>query len=284
VRIQIGRAGGTMATRLADTAAGRITVPELRDAATVVILREPPDGSGIEVLMLRRPAAMSFAPGANVFPGGATDPADYAGIAWYGPAPAEFGARLGASPEVARALVCAAVRETFEECGLLLAGAADGGPLAAPAGPSWEADRAGLTGGTLTLAELLAARGLVLRADLLAPRAHWITPVGETRRFDTRFFVAALPAGQVAAAHAAEADHLTWLRPAAALDAAKAKEIFLLPPTATMLNDLAAAAAAGMSLPAILAQRRTIEPVRPRMELEDGTPWLVLPDTAGYPW
>lgn len=284
MRVQIGRAGDTLATRLADIAAGRVAAPALRDAATVVILREPGDGAGVEVLMLRRPSAMAFAPGAYVFPGGSTDPADYAGVAWHGPAPAEFGARLGASPEVARALVCAAVRETFEESGVLLAGEAGGGPLAAPAGASWEADRAGLTGGSLTLAGLLAARGLELRADLLAPCAHWITPVGETRRFDTRFFVAALPDGQVAAAHAAEADHVAWLRPAAALDAAKAKEIFLLPPTATMLNDLASAAAAGLGLAAILAQQRAIEPVRPRMVLEDGIPWLVLPDTVAYPW
>jgi 8-oxo-dGTP pyrophosphatase MutT (NUDIX family) len=283
VRRQIGPAGGTMATRLADIEAGRIAIPELRDAATVVILRESPESAGVEVLMLRRPSAMAFAPGAYVFPGGSVDPADSVGTGWYGPSPAEFGARLGTSAEVAGALVCAAVRETFEECGLLLAGDADGGPLAAPSGPSWEADRAGLTGGSLTLAELLAARGLVLRADLLAPRAHWITPIGETRRFDTRFFVAAQPSGQVAAGHAAEADHVAWFRPEAALEAARAKEIFLLPPTATILGDLASAAAAGMSLPAILAQQPVIEPVEPRIVLEDGTPWLVLPDTVGYP-
>ena len=74
--------------------------------------------------MLRRVAAMKFAPGAYVFPGGSVDPADYAAeVGWHGPDPAEFGARLGASAEMARALVCAAVRETFEEAGVLLAGA-----------------------------------------------------------------------------------------------------------------------------------------------------------------
>ena len=92
--------------------------------------------------MLRRTAAMKFAPGAYVFPGGSVDPADYgAEVGWHGPSPAEFGARLGASAEVARALVCAAVRETFEEAGVLLAGAPGGGPLATPSGPSWDADR-----------------------------------------------------------------------------------------------------------------------------------------------
>src|SRR6202044_4247471 len=134
--------------------------------------------AGVEVLMLRRVAAMKFAPGAYVFPGGAVDPADFGpAVGWYGPDPAEFGARLGASAEMARALVCAAVRETFEEAGVLLAGAPDGGPLADPSGPpdgsgpSWEADRAALVAGAVTLAELLARRGLVLRADLLVPGA-----------------------------------------------------------------------------------------------------------------
>ena len=79
--------------------------------------------------MLRRTTTMKFAPGAYVFPSGSVDPADYgAAMGWQGPSPAEFGARLGASAEVARALVCAAVRETFEESGLLLAGAPDDGP------------------------------------------------------------------------------------------------------------------------------------------------------------
>jgi 8-oxo-dGTP pyrophosphatase MutT (NUDIX family) len=292
VRIQLGRAGGKLATRLTDIAAGRIAVPELRDAATVIILRPAQDGTqagrhgggdpGVEVLMLRRTAAMAFAPGAYVFPGGSVDPGDYADIGWYGPSAAEFGARLGASAELARALVIAAVRETFEESGLLLAGAS-GGPVADPSGPSWEADRAALISGALTLPGLFAARGLVLRADLLVPWARWITPDAEVRRFDARFFAAALPAGQLAAGHAAESDHVAWLRPAAAIDAARRREIVLFPPTAVLLNELASAAAAGTSLPGILAQRRTIEPVRPRMEVEDGTPWLILPDTVAYP-
>ena len=109
--------------------------------------------------MLRRTAAMKFAPGAYVFPGGSVDQGDYdAEVGWQGPSPAEFGARFGAPAAVAQALVCAAVRETFEEAGVLLAGA-PGGPLADPSGPSWEADRLALTAGELTLARLLSARG-----------------------------------------------------------------------------------------------------------------------------
>jgi len=291
VRIQLSWFGEKLATRLADIEAGRATPAEPRDAATVVILRTAADG--VETLMLRRTAAMKFAPGAYVFPGGSVDPADYgAEVGWHGPSPAEFGARLGASAEVARALVCAAVRETFEESGVLLAGRADGpdGPdgalgasLAVPAGPSWEADRAALTAGTLTLAELLSRRGLVLRADLLVPWARWVTPEGEPRRFDARFFAAALPEGQQAVGHEAEAEHVAWLRPASAIEAARAGEISLLPPTAATLNDLASAVAAGAGLDGILATRRVIEPVCPRLVLEDGQAWLVVPDGVGYP-
>jgi 8-oxo-dGTP pyrophosphatase MutT (NUDIX family) len=281
VRIQLERFGERLAQRLADIETGRIAPAVPRDAATVMVLRSLAEG--VEVLMLRRVAAMKFAPGAYVFPGGSVDPADFgAEIGWQGPSPAEFGARLGASAEMARALVCAAVRETFEEAGILLAGSPDG-PLVAPSGPAWEADRAALAAGTLTLAGLLSRRGLVLRADLLVPWTRWITPEGEPRRFDARFFVAALPAGQVVTGHEAESDHVAWLRPVAAIEAARAGEISLLPPTATTLQDFAAAVADGGGLADILATRPAIEPIRPSLLLEDGQAWLVLPDEVGYP-
>jgi 8-oxo-dGTP pyrophosphatase MutT (NUDIX family) len=292
VRIRLNWFGEKLAQRLADLEAGRIEPAAPRDAATVMLLR--PAGTapaGVEVLMLRRVAAMKFAPGAYVFPGGSVDPADYdAPVGWHGPDPAEFGARLGATAEMARALVCAAVRETFEEAGVLLAGAPDGGPVADPSGPSWEADRAALTAGELTLAELLSRRGLVLRADLLTPWARWITPEGEPRRFDARFFAAALPAGQVATGHAAESDRIAWLRPADAIESARAGEISLLPPTATTLHDFAVAEGAVAdgdgredAVIEILGRRPVIEPIVPRLVLEDGQAWLYVPDEVGYP-
>ena len=293
MRIRLNWFGEKLAQRLADLEAGRITPAVPRDAATVMLLRPAGTGAGtgagVEVLMLRRVAAMKFAPGAYVFPGGSVDPADYdAPVGWHGPDPAEFGARLGASPEMARALVCAAVRETFEEAGVLLAGAPDGGPVADPSdpsGPSWEADRAALVAGTLTLAELLSRRGLVVRADLLVPWARWITPEGEPRRFDARFFAAALPAGQRATGHAAESDHIAWLRPGDAIESARAGQISMLPPTATTLHDFAVAGAVdgGDAVAGILGRRPVIEPVVPRLVLEDGQAWLYVPDEVGYP-
>jgi 8-oxo-dGTP pyrophosphatase MutT (NUDIX family) len=281
VRIQLNSAsglGGRLAQRVADMAAGRTAVAAPRNAATVMLLR-PGTPDGVEVLMLRRTAAMKFAPGAYVFPGGSVDEADFsAEIGWHGPSPADFGTQLGCSAELAGALVCAAVRETFEESGVLLAGTPDG-LTAGLADPSWEADRMALTAGTLTLPGLLAKRGLAVRADLLVPWTRWITPEAEPRRFDTWFFAAALPAGQEATGHLAEADKTTWLRPADAISAARGGTISLLPPTAATLNEFTKCG----DLADILGRRRTVAPVQPRMVVEDGEAWLLIPDEVAYP-
>jgi 8-oxo-dGTP pyrophosphatase MutT (NUDIX family) len=276
-----------MAARIADIEAGRVIPARPRDAATVMVLRPAADaaatpaGDGVEVLMLRRPAAMAFAPGAYVYPGGSVDLGDAdLRVGWHGPSAADIGERLGASPELARALVCAAVRETFEEAGILLAGTPEGS-LAVPDGPAWDRDRAALVSGSKTLAEVLARRGLVVRADLLTPWARWITPEAEPKRFDARFFAAALPPGQQAAGHATETEQTAWLRPGAAIEAARGGSITLLPPTATTLNEFAAYG--GLPLPQILGQRRAITPVQPRFEVDQGQAWLVIPDEADYP-
>jgi 8-oxo-dGTP pyrophosphatase MutT (NUDIX family) len=270
-----------MAARIADIEAGRVPPAQPRDAATVMVLRPAAAGDGVEVLLLRRPAAMAFAPGAYVYPGGSVDLSDAdLRIGWHGPSAADIGERLGASPELARSLVCAAVRETFEEAGILLAGTPDGA-LAVPDGPAWDRDRAALVSGSDTLAAVLARRGLVVRADLLTPWARWITPEAEPKRFDARFFAAALPPGQRAAGHATETEQTAWLRPEAAIEAARDGSIMLLPPTATTLNEFAARGS--LPLPQLLGQRRTITPVQPRFEVDQDQAWLVIPDEADYP-
>lgn len=281
MRIQLNSApgfGDRLAQRIADVVEGRTVPAAPRNAATVMLLRpSPPDG--VEVLMLRRTAAMKFAPGAYVFPGGSVDEADFsAEIGWHGPSPADFGSRLGCSAELAGALVCAAVRETFEESGVLLAGTPDGLAVGL-ADPSWEADRMALTAGTLTLPGLLARRHLAVHADLLVPWTRWITPEAEPRRFDTWFFAAALPAGQQATGHLAEADETAWLRPADAIAAARAGTISLLPPTVTTLNEFTKCG----DLADILGRRRTVAPVLPRVVVEDGEAWLLIPDEVAYP-
>ncbi|GAB1819301.1 NUDIX hydrolase [Herbidospora sp. RD11066] len=218
---------GELGERARDLLAGRLVPVTPRAAATVALLREPP----LEVYLLRRVATMAFAAGAYVFPGGSVDPRD-AGpdIGWAGPSPAEWAVTLNADETTARGLVCAAVRETFEESGVLLAGdPVDDTTM-------WEAERLALISRELSFAEFLAANGLVLRTDLLKPWAHWITPEIETRRFDTRFFVAALPKGQRTRDVGGEADTVVWTRPADAL----ASEYFLMPPTLHTLTMLAA--------------------------------------------
>jgi len=272
---------GKLAERAREIAEGTRQPAVPRDAATVILIRQA--GSGVEAFLLRRVAELEFAPGACVFPGGSVDPPDAdPGIGWTGPDPAELGRRLDVPPDRARALVCAAVRETFEEAGVLLAG-----PDASPAdlvrgGAGLAGDRQALLAGTTSLAEVLSRRGLVVRADLLIPWARWITPEASPRRFDTWFFAAALPPGQTATAalegHAdpGESESGMWLRPAAALEAARAGEITLLPPTAVTLGELAGHA----DVAAILARRPVITPRLPTVIVEGGRARLAMPPDA----
>ena len=254
---------------------GEVEVPPTRDAATVALLRDGPEGP--EVYLLRRVRAMAFAGGMHVFPGGSVDPADaHASVAWAGPPAADFAAAFRVDEPLARALVCAAVRETFEESGVLLAGPSPDEVLADVSTDEWEAERAALEAREQSLSELLGRRGLVLRADLLRPFAHWITPEVEPKRFDTRFFLARVPAGQVCRDAGSEADRRLWLRPQEALD----RELMMLPPTAVALADLAGHADVESALDA----RREISPVLPKLVVDDADEVaFLLPGDAGYP-
>ena len=245
-----------------------------RDAATVALVRS--GGEGLEVYLLRRVRGMAFAGGMHVFPGGSVDPADAeAAIGWSGPSAAEWAAAFGTTEPVARALVCAAVRETFEESGVLLAGTSPDDVLADVSTDEWEAERVALEAREQSLSELLTRRGLVLRADLLRPLAHWITPEVEPKRFDTRFFLAEMPAGQVCRTVGSEADLRVWVRPQAALD----EQLQMLPPTAAVLADLASYD----DVAAALAAERTITPVLPKLRVdEQDRVTFHLPGDPGY--
>jgi 8-oxo-dGTP pyrophosphatase MutT (NUDIX family) len=219
---------------------GSATPAEPRDAATVVLLR--PERSGAEVYLLRRQASMAFAGGMCVFPGGGVDPRDFDhAVAWAGPAPAEWAARLGTDERTARALVCAAVRETFEESGVLLAGPRDepGAVVADTSGDDWEADRVALEGRELSLTDFLDRRGLVLRSDLLGAWSGWLTPEFEPRRYRTWFFVAALPEGQLTRDVSSESSAVAWLPLPDALARADAGEVTMMPPTYLTCLDVA---------------------------------------------
>ena len=201
-------------------AAGVRTPVEPRHASTVALLR--PGAGGSEVYLLRRHAGMAFAGGMYVFPGGGVDPRDdmtegAAARIWAGPTPATWAERLGVEETQAGALVCAAVRETFEESGVLLAGPDETSVVADTTGEDWEADRVALERRELSLTELLVRRGLVLRSDLLGAWSGWLTPEFEPRRYRTWFFVAELPEGQRTRDVSTESDEVTWLGAAEAV-------------------------------------------------------------------
>ena len=202
-----------------------------RAAATVVLVR--PAGGAAEVLLLRRPRRSRFAAGAWVFPGGVVDAGDtVAELAELsaGPPPAWWARRLGLGEAEAGAYLVAALREAWEETGILLAeGGAAGG----------EGGRRALLAGELSLPEYLRRHGLRLDTADVLYIAHWITPEPEPRRYDTRFFLARVPAASACRLEGEELVESRWIEPAAALAAVHAGEMHLLPPTVHTLRRLA---------------------------------------------
>ncbi|MCI0383677.1 NUDIX domain-containing protein [Streptomyces sp. CNQ085] len=251
--------------RIRALAEGRVTPVPPRRAATVMLLRDA--GGGPAVHMLRRRASMAFAAGAYAYPGGGVDPRDEGAVAWAGPARAQWARRLGVEEAVAQAVVCAAVRETFEETGVLLAGPDPDTVVADTTGEDWEADRAALVARELSFADFLTRRELVLRSDLLGAWARWITPEFEARRYDTWFFVAALPEGQRTRDVSGEADRTVWIRPADAAAAYDRGELTMMPPTIATLRQLMSYAGAAAALDA--SGERDLAPVLARASLED---------------
>ena len=293
------------AGRVEALAAGDLEPVPPRPAATILLLRDRPDPleRGPEVYMQRRRSSMEFAAGMYVFPGGSVDPGDRRWPqAWVGAGPREWAEILGCEEELAGAVVCAAVRETFEECGLLLAAPAEMGPAGTESGTTetgtaasgdaasdgaartrtvlvdtssadWEDERAALAGHESTLADLLGRRGLVLRADLLHAWTRWVTPEFEPRRYDTWFFTAALPELGVARDVSGEADLSVWRRPLDLLADYQAGSVDMMPPTLVTLREIAlrqdtadvlSAAAARTPLPEPLTAR-----LRPRLSESD---------------
>jgi 8-oxo-dGTP pyrophosphatase MutT (NUDIX family) len=190
-----------------------VDVP-VKAAATVMLLRDT--DSGVEVFMLRRTQNAAFAGGMYVFPGGKVDAADGEG---------DEGYRV------------AAVRECYEEAGVLLAVDADGAMVSD--GHPVLAHRTAVYDGEVDVRALAAEHGLRLATDALPWMSHWITPKGETaRRFDTRFFMAASPAGQTSHHDDNETVASMWVRPSDALERFAAGELQLMPPTVTNLRFL----------------------------------------------
>jgi len=260
-------------------AEGHRTPVEPRNASTVVLMRAgavPADGS-LEVYLLRRHVDMAFAAGMCVFPGGGVDPRDFdSEIDWVGRPPAEWAADLGTDEALARALVCAAVRETFEESGILFAGTTPDTVVEDTTGEDWESDRQRLEARELSFTDFLQRRGLTLRADLLRVWGSWLTPVFEPRRFRAWFFVAELPEGQRTHDVSTESDEVTWLSVRDAIAAVDAGDMLMLPPTYCTCVELFGLATPAEALAA--AASRDQVPVEPAAQIDGDDAYLTIPE------
>jgi len=253
-------------------ASGERTPVEPRDAATVVLLRQ--GESGPEVYLLVRQRSMNFAAGAAVFPGGGVDPRDYdASVGWAGPSPAAWAVRLGVTEERARALVCAAVRETFEESGVLLAGPSGTALVNDVSGDDWEADRVALESRELSLTAMLERRGLVLRTDLLGLWTAWLTPQPEPKRYRTWFFTAVLPEGQVTRDVSSESSSVQWMAPLDACAASDRRDLFLMPPTYCTCLEVGQHESVADVVEA--AREREVEMFMPQVLQDDAGEWIL---------
>jgi 8-oxo-dGTP pyrophosphatase MutT (NUDIX family) len=245
----------------------------IKDASTVIVLREA-DG-GLETFLLCRHHQSGFMGGAHVFPGGKVDPSD-AHPSWQARvdrSTEEITERLGETDaKVGLGLLVAAVRETFEEAGVLLARTAAGVDLAGT--------REQLHGGASFL-ELASNIDMKIDSMALTPYARWVTPKMESRRFDTRFYVAVLPEDQTASHDGTETTSATWLRPASAIDDMIAGRIKLAPPTVRTLHWLAQFDDAKSVIADAMSRKPPL--VRPRLVTGDDGWFLALPGDPEHP-
>jgi 8-oxo-dGTP pyrophosphatase MutT (NUDIX family) len=249
-------------------------------AATVTLVRDAP--RGLEVLMLQRSLNLAFMPGVHVFPGGALDATDNA--------PALHALCVGLDDATASRVLglergglaywIAAIREAFEEAGILLAYDARGEivSLNGRAAERFRAHRQALDKGHIGFMEFVLGEGLRLAVDRLRYFGHWITPVGSARRYDTRFFIAVAPEGQEVRHDNREAIAHAWVRPREALELCAREAINMRLPTIRTLERFAACATTGELLSEI-ASSREVRAQLPRVT-RDGR--SVLPGEPGY--
>lgn len=263
--------------------------PPLRPAATVVLLRDGP--AGPEVFMVRRQEGTAFMAGAHVFPGGRVESADGEAVdsTWCDGVEAAAEQLDDLSQADATAFRVAAMRELFEESGVLLArnvprpAARDAfiSLAGAEAQARFEKYRVDVHNGMTPLRDIFVREGLRLALDALVAFAHWVTPPNDVRRFDTRFFLARTPPEQVPVHDDAEATHSAWLRPVEAMALANRDEIILPPPTWTTLRELAPFG--GVDEAVAWARRRRIVRREPLLVERGGEHQLVLPGDPLHP-
>lgn len=224
----------------------------LRAAASVVLIR---DGSaGLEAFTLTRSPTMASFPNATVFPGGGVDPGDALDeAAWDGTDLSLWARTFDDDESTVRRLLVAAVRETFEECGVLLAQGLDSSSLSPQ---DYAAARSAVENREVDMGEFLAGHGLQVDFSLLRPLARWVTPEGNPRRYDTRFFLAQLPAGQKAVRTTGEATGAQWMSPEMAFSLFREGKTHLMPPTWSMFRTLSGFASAAEALSAVFEPRQ----------------------------
>jgi 8-oxo-dGTP pyrophosphatase MutT (NUDIX family) len=247
-----------------------------RPAATILLLRDGPEG--VEVFMVVRHHEIDFAAGALVFPGGRVEEADHAFAARPEDCP-----NPGGIPAEALAFRIAAIRETFDECGVLLARPRGSDDLvdAETLKRLEDQHRGALNAGSIGFDMVLAAENLVPANDLLVHFAHWITPEGQRKRYDTHFFLAEAPSEHLAVHDGWEAVESIWITPTKALSETAAGRYKLVFATAKNLEKLARSATVKEALAA--CRTSTIVTVQPRGEkLEDGRRLLHIPAEADY--
>ncbi len=273
-----GSSGPTPVGRRVDDA-----VPAVA-SASVVLVRDGREHAGVEVLLLERHLDADFAGGALVFPGGKVDERDREldAARWTGRSLARWREELGTDTErEALGVLVAAIRETFEEAGVLLAHREDGSPLDADAlrRSSVVEARRRLTerGASWDWRPWLSDEGFVLDLGALAFWSWWVTPVGQHKRFDTRFLIAHLPPGQVAHYDDVETTSLRWITPADALDEQSRAEATIIFPTRRNLAALAAYGSADEVWEAARDGRVDRRRIQPSIVLVDGRPMVQHP-------
>lgn len=216
-----------------------------RYASTIVLLR-PDNNHSFEILLTRRPAEMRFLGGFYVFPGGAVHKDDYSAKVLdrcRGLSANEAQRILGKrqDPELALGHWIAAIRELFEEVGVLLCEARSGEPLELrdeTTKAKFEAKRQAIVRGKLGFGEFLEAEGLWCDLTRIIYFFHRVTPEFYPVRFDTRFYLASLPPHQIPLSRSEEVTDSVWMQPAEALSEAYDNDLPILPPTTTVLEDL----------------------------------------------
>ena len=256
----------------------------LRDAATVLILRD--GDAGLEVFMLKRNLNSDFVGGAYVFPGGAVDPHDrheHLEPLCEGRTDAEASRRLGIGSG-GLAFWVAAIRESFEEAGVLLAHDRSGAIVRLDdpdEAARWQDHRDEVDQGRRRLIEVCQAEGLRLAVGGMHYFGHWITPEGAPRRYDTRFFLAAAPEHQTPLHDDHEVIANEWLRPQDGIDRALAGELTMMPPTLASLRAIARFDTAAEAL-AAATEISHVPTILPRVIATDGGMRIALPGDPGY--